>query len=205
MKNHVNMLPLEFRRRILIATRARQWVTTFSICALLILVVIGIQWQRLGNQKQELEAKRIEAAPFRNMEETLEGMREELSRLHASRSLLAEARRSTQTVKLLGLVSHSANEKLQVQSFDFKSQMVDNQPDKTSGTKESPVAKSAVQTELVLSGIAKDNLAISQLLAGLKSGQVFDSVEVKKISESSSETTPVRSYSITCRINEAAQ
>ena len=200
MKSNVNLLPVEFRRRSLMSVRIRQWSVTFSICFFVVMSAIAIQWHRLNSQKQTLTSRRVLAEPYKTMEQDLARMQEELSQLHANRSLLAEAHRSTHTVKLLGLASRSANENLQIKTLEFKSTL------ENTATEENSEPKSMIRTELILDGIARDNLAISQMQAGLKSGQVFDSVEVLKISETKSEENDlVRSYSITCRIDEVTR
>jgi Tfp pilus assembly protein PilO len=191
MKTMINLLPTSFRRQQMARKRAVQWVSIISV-----VLVGGWAWhwyemREYRELRKQLETLTREHAPTQTMLKELVAMRQQLVDMQAQESVAKELDCQRNALTLLGVISDTArksNGRLRVTRFDLT-----NFQDTHAGT-----AATSKPPALVLSGTSLDNLAVSELIAGLKESKVFSRVNLAMLKEREDKNASLRDYEVRC-------
>ena len=194
MKTHLNLLPWQFRCRLLARSRVRQWSVVWGISFLITVGVCALTHLQLEAGRRELQVQHDTSSPLKSLQTQNEQIRARLDQLHSHQSLLVLLEQTQQPLWLIGLVSRHARNgggRLQVQNFSLKQL----QPALRSGTEG---IDSHNLAQLTLKGIAVDDLAVARFIVGLRDSGIFDSVELKSSIRTQVENISAREYSVEC-------
>jgi len=194
MKTHLNLLPWQFRCRLLARSRVRHWSVVWAISCLILVGVCGLTHLQLEAGRRDLQVQRDKSAPLKALQTQNEQIRARLAQLHSHQSLLVLLDRTQQPLWLIGLVSRHARNgggRLQVQDFSLK-QLQPAPRSRTEGIDRNDLA------HLTLKGIAVDDLAVARFIVGLRDSGIFDSVELKSSIGTQVKNKSAREYLVEC-------
>jgi hypothetical protein len=206
MKNHINLLPFEFRRRQLIRARVGQSCVVAGSAVIAIAVVLWSQHVSLRALRGEATRLDLQCEPLRQT--TLENSRIEqrVQELTNRQSLLSEIESTQKTLSLIGIVSRSARRggsRVQVRQFSVQRiRSVSNNPPAASIKEDVKSENDAQhpQMKLTLSGVAMDDLAVAKFVVALREDGVFNVVELKSSLEGGAGDHMFRQYQIECTL-----
>jgi hypothetical protein len=193
MRSTINLLPATYRRQQLLRKRIVQWTAVLGA-----MVAVGWGWHRLALREelllsQQLESLEREHSPTKTMLKQLVEMRQQLNELQQQESVAMELEHQRNALALLGVISETAQATkgrvrvtgVQVTGFQNMraSQSVEGQKPSTDG--------------VVVSGVSLDNLAVADMLGGLKDSGMFGRVEVV-MKERAEGDVSLRDYELRC-------
>jgi hypothetical protein len=197
MKSHINILPLQFRKKLLV----RQIVPCWACVWLGVTVVAAIVcWNANASLADARTAFAIidgRAEPLRQIVQRNQKATDSL-KVADQRQLLVDCLQAAdKPLQLVGLISSTANTKdgsIQIQSF----QLTQGQPTDSA----SPVAthgNAPLRMKLGLQGYAVDDLALSRFVSQLRATGVFESVELQTSSNVQLAAGSARQYVVECQ------
>lgn len=186
----MNLLPYAFRRRLLVRKLLGKWMLAWSVCGLAGTLVCGWAWSELRSVQAELARIEESARPLREMAGENRRVIAQIEEISGRESVLNELGGIAQPVSLLALISQSArfaDERLQIQRMNVA--QVVREP-KTTGPGGKPGPQSGKPSladaeplrktlELTLSGVARDDEAVSRFVSALRDQGVFETVELR--------------------------
>lgn len=208
MKNHINLLTLECRRRQLVRQHMARWIRATGLVAALVFVgywrlnsdLTAIQ-ARFEPLDQRAEVFRQRSAENRRLEDQI-ALAQQRKLLFNSLSL------PRQPLQLVGIISASSRAqagKVRIASFELAPQeiAVAAEPVKRRPGPRRPVRnpedrKPVSRTTLNLSGIAEDDLALAHFVASLREAGVFVEVELKSSRQVIDDERVARQYEVSC-------
>jgi len=209
MKEFVNLLPFEYRRKQLLRRRVLQWSVVWAACAAVTLALWWAKQTRYVAALRAMETAQRSYRPVRQLAGECETMRAELDALHARGTVLKQLRDERPMLTLIGLASRSASRcqgRLVVREMLFQR---DDRDAKGAPRKAKPPPKEPSQPEtgeppkwgsVTFKGDALDNLAVAAFVVGLRDSGLFRRVELKSSLGKNSEKTKLRSYLVECDI-----
>jgi hypothetical protein len=208
---HANLLPVAFRRRLLIHKRIRQWVPVWLIATTTAVVLAYCGQRSLDSQREQLARLEQQTEPLHALVRENEQLRARLDELAGRQSLLAVLEPKLKPVQLLGLVSHCARQaeaRVQLQNVALgpapATAGIAAPPGSNRTTPSQPSgAPASPRLRLDLTGIATDDLAIAEFVSALRERGLFRAVELR----SSEDARPdgdgglhLREYTIECSL-----
>ncbi len=184
IKDRLDLLPKAFRRKMLRHARRRQWSIILGTCAVLSLAVCIIQHYEYQYRQQELEARRLRAAPIESLQSQTVELRKRLAKLRDEQQLRSELESEQLAFHLLATVSRSAAacvDGVQVQQFTFSRtrSTVTTAPSNADGQPRPPEQTEIESLVMTVKGIGADNLMVSRFVVALRDSQVFEKVDLK--------------------------
>jgi hypothetical protein len=184
----MNLLPYAFRRRLLVRKLLGRWGLVWTVCGLVGGAVCGWAWSDLRSAQAELAGIEETTRPVREMAEENRRFIAQIEEISGRESVLNELGGIAQPVSLLALISQSArfaDERLQIQRMNVA--QVVREPESGSGQKPGPQkgkpspgdAAPRKTLELTLSGVARDDVAVSRFVSALRDQGVFETVELR--------------------------
>jgi len=205
MKNYLNLLPIEVRRRQLIRSRVGQSCAITGLTIIAISVVLWFKHDSLDSLRQEAAQLDRQCEPLRHT--TLENARikQRLQELTGRQSLLSEIKATQKTLSLIGIVSRSARRgggRVQVCQFSVKQTrpVVNISPAASVEEVNGENHTQRPRMKLTLCGVAEDDLAVAQFVVSLREDGVFDVVELKSSVEGGARQQMFREYQIECTL-----
>ena len=202
MANHINLLPWEFRRR----TSVRRVLTRWAIVAVIALVASGFfvvdSHLKLRESQTKLQQLVQQTVPLREVVEENRHLSEQLKRSDQRRLLLDSLAATSQPLQLIGIVSQSASTnpgEILVQQFELtqtEAATIARGKSTTSRNEAPPVVE--MQRRLGLTGLATDDLALSQFVSQLRDVGVFHTVELRASSDVELSAGSARRYTVEC-------
>ena len=189
MRTMVNLLPQSFRRQQMLRRRVIQWTTIIST-----VLAVGWIWHWYDMREdrqltQQLETLSREHAPTQTMLKQLMDMRQQLFDLQQQETVVKELDCQRNALTLLGVISDAARKtkgRLRVTKFDL------------SGFETRPGATGVKPAGLLLDGISLDNMAIVDLVDGLKKSGIFSRVDLLALKEREDKDAAMRDYQVRC-------
>ena len=187
MKRHLNLLPSSCQRRTLLRRRLRTWTVGWAILGTIGIVLYGTEWVRLSRAQQDLAEAQRRATSVQAIDQQNGKLKREVARLQEDVDKFGHLKNERLGIHLLGAVSQSWNVcggKIQVQKMALRESFVqenattDKAPKPAPVTPAKPVPLQKVQ-RLSLTGIAVNNLAVSQFVAALRDSGAFVRVDLK--------------------------
>lgn len=206
-----NLLPIAFRRRILVRKRLRQWAPAWLIAAVAAASLAFSGQRSLDAQRAHLSRLEQQTAPLGALVRENRQLRARLDELAGRQSLLAVLEPKLRPVQLLGLVSHCAREagaRVQIRTFALAptASTPSAQPARRGAAQKQPTAAPAAPPlRLDLAGVAADDLAIAAFVAALREQGAFRTVELRSSGDATVELrreprpdVRLREYTIEC-------
>lgn len=202
MANHINLLPWEFRRRTIV----RRVLTRWAIVAVIALVASGFfvvdSHLKLRESQTKLQQLVQQTVPLREVVEENRRLSEQLKRSDQRRLLLDSLAATSQPLQLIGIVSQSASTtpgEILVQQFELTETEAATiaRGKSTTGRNEAPPVVE-MQRRLGLTGMATDDLALSQFVSQLRDVGVFHTVELRASSDVELSAGSARRYTVEC-------
>lgn len=198
----INLIPVTFRRRLLIRRRLREWsvIWILSVCGAgsVSLAEYGIVLSR-RSQLAEIESR---CAPLRDKEQATAQMKQELDRLYDRESLLAKLERTDQPAQLIGIIGQATHgERLEVHVGSFEltpvTQTVTHTVVDESGRSKN-ISVTVEKYQLELSGLGLDDLAVAGFVASLRETGIFESVMLQSSVNAQGMPQDVRRFQVVC-------
>jgi hypothetical protein len=167
MKNHVNLIPTNYRRRRLIRRRLWQWCVIWSAVAL---GCWGAAWaKQVGYQNvaSTLSQRRAAYEPVKLLNKRTREIRENIHELNQRETMVDQLRDLRPPLVGLGIVSRCAKAcdgRVQIQSMTID--------------RKRKAAPTSVGM-LILNGRGINNASVAQFVAALRVTKAFDRIELK--------------------------
>ena len=210
MRTSINLLPLGYRRGLLMRRRLLQWFLVWVVCAL---AASGGWWLKrhsLAALTRDAETAEEACLPLQEIADQRDRMKNELTQLHAQGTVLGQLRAERPPVTLLGLASAAAQRcggRLYIHGLSFQRNEVSDTPaakpkNPRNKAKPQPAPKIAAGPWALVTydGAALDNLAVATFVAGLRDTGLFRRVELKSSIGKKTADTPIRSFVVECDI-----
>lgn len=205
---HTNLLPLDFRRLLLVKIRLLQWSLVWGLSLLALVALWAAKSVDRQAQTRQLQTLERQCDPLREMNADNKRVRKRLAELEQRQSLLADLDTVQYPLLLVGIVSqgtHRSQARVQVRDFSLapvapvsaKSTKSANQVKKKKNEKQAEENVSA-RMRLTLKGIALDDLAVAQFIVALRDTGVFNSVELKSSLVTQLASGLAREYFVEC-------
>ena len=205
---HTNLLPLDFRRRLLVKIRLLQWSVVWGLSLVAVVGFWAVESVDLQAQIRQLQTLERQCDPLRKIDADNSRVRERLAELEQRQSLLADLDTVQYPLLLVGIVSqgtHRSHARVQVRNFSLapitevsaKSAQSAHQVKKKNNETQAEENVSA-RMRLTLKGIALDDLAVAQFIVSLRDTGVFHAVELKSSLVTQLAGGQAREYFVEC-------
>ena len=205
---HTNLLPLDFRRRLLVKIRLLQWSVAWGLSLVAVVGFWAVESVDLQAQIRQLQTLERQCDPLRKIDADNSRVRERLAELEQRQSLLADLDTVQYPLLLVGIVSqgtHRSHARVQVRNFSLapitevsaKSAQSAHQVKKKNNETQAEENVSA-RMRLTLKGIALDDLAVAQFIVSLRDTGVFHAVELKSSLVTQLAGGQAREYLVEC-------
>jgi hypothetical protein len=199
----MNLLPIAFRRRLLIVRTLRFWAAVWGVSVLAASIMCGLLWVELWGWRRELTHHQEDAAELQAMQAENQKLAADISSISRRAAVVEDVHGIAQPLALLGVVSRSAkaaDRQLQVQKMQvshIEEKIVD--PKARPGAavaKDAPVRR---RLEVSLSGVALDDVSVAKFVTSLRESGMFDTVELKSSLGVPLPHGEARKYAVLCR------
>lgn len=198
MKSHLNILPLQFRRKLLIRQIVPCWACVWVGVALLATVVCWKADGSLSAARAELEIVDARAEPLRQIVQRNQKTSDSLTVADQRQLLVDCLKAADKPLQLVGLISATANTadgSIQIQNF----QLTQGETKLTGPSRNSTEDNGPRRMKLGLQGYAVDDQALSRFVSQLRATGVFESVELQTSSNVQLVAGSVRQYIVECQ------
>jgi len=204
MKSHINLLPRQFRQRLLFRTRIIQWSLAWTLSLIAGTGVLSVKYFQLDAMRHMLAAKQRESSPIQTIGAENQQIRNRLAELKARQKLLLDAERTRQPLQLVGLISRSARKtggRLKVENFT----LVPIPKAVGTGTEAKSDKPSTESYRLTLKGTALDFLAVTHFVVALRDTDVFRQVKLKSSTDTHNSRGSAREYRVECVVERPVE
>ncbi|MDB5340630.1 MAG: hypothetical protein JWN70_6249 [Planctomycetaceae bacterium] len=203
MKQHLNLLPIQLRRRTLLRTRLRQWGFIWATMCAVAILLLGRSWYVLSAAYGDLATWERRASGVQAVHEQNERLRVQIEGLRRRLAKYGDLNSEQIGLKLLATVSQSSAKTSgshQIQKLSFNQTLVADAPvhaTPNAATTATPPKTREVRA-LVLSGVAKSNITIAEFVSTLRDSGVFQKVDLKSSQGNKTNTKGPRQYQVEC-------
>ncbi len=177
MKNFVNLLPEEYRRRRLIRRRLLQWTLVWGAVVAGALPLWALRSARLIAQQQELRHRQAAYAPTKRMLREIPQMQNEMRELSQRDEIVRQLSDTHPPLAALGMISEAAAAaKGGVRVFQL---IADRPPTRPTSGEEKSEAVAEKPSMITIQGTGVDNTAVARFVANLRQTQAFRRVDLK--------------------------
>lgn len=207
MNSNINLLPVAFRKRLLVWARIRQWMIVNAVIVLAMSCWGGNEYLRMLSEKNNLAQLNEKALPVRKISQAnliLTKRSQELLQKQKSISRIKNSDAHLQVLGVISLCTKPMRSDLHVVYFKleegFKQQSVKKSPSTNRHVPVAPKLPHKKGMRLDLKGFASSDETISEFVAALKAYECFDAVELKIVNRVEISSRVVRSYQIECTL-----
>lgn len=209
MRNHVNLLPFEHRRRGLLRRTLLRWSLVWMIGAGAAAAFFWLEHGRYRSALAETEAADAAYQPLARLIRQSDASRNGLRQLHAKGTILGRLREERPVLALIAVAGESAakcNGRLVVRSmvFDRRNLQVQSAApgaaDRAKGGPQTPAERAPLWAAVTFQGDALDNMAVATFAAGLRDSGLFTRVELKSSLSAKSNEKPHHDFVVECEI-----
>jgi len=203
-RNHVNLLPWEYRRRRLTLYRLRRWAAVWLVCLLAEGGLWWVQGDRHEAVQQRLVTLERDFSSVSRLQLDNGRMRARLTDLSKRETLLGQLQSEPAPLLMVGLASQSARDcagRVCIDHMQYASATpaANDPPPAKGGKKEVAPLPPAERGKLTLAGRGLDSLAVSKFVVGLRDSGVFERVELKSaVGDSAASGTHGYTYALEC-------
>lgn len=185
MKTHLNLLPMSYRRGQLIRRRLKQWSAVWLLVAGCTVLVGWTQWSNYQAGATKLASLRVHYQPIAALKRDIAGLREKIDALQRRESLALSLADERSMVGLVGLLSQARQAcagRIAIGHLNLT----------RSGESQS------ARHVLTLTGVAADDIAVSQFASALRQANAFADIDLKSTGSVSVGDVEARSYTMEC-------
>ena len=185
MKNHLNLLPMNYRRKQLLIRRGQQWLVIWVGALVAAGGLYWAQYTQNNRARSRLESLRREYAPVKQMADEVDMLRTKIVELRNRESIVLSLADEQSMLTLIGLLSRAAKQcegQLCVQRLQLNRRQEGGPHVKV----------------LQLEGIATTNHLVAQFAAALRDTEAFQRVELKSSGRRVVENAEDQAYSLEC-------
>lgn len=206
MKTHVNLMPWKSRRKSLLHLHAARWTRVAAMVGVMTSVCLWVWSDDLAEAKSRLTQLDERAEIYRDQIDRNDQVQQKINRLERRHALFDELAPPHQPLQIVGIVSAGSREQHGVSVASFRispvaqeaSKIVASRRESTAAVNASNTEQTRQRTELLLTGVAQDDLALSRFIETLRMNGVFTDVELKSSREVTRNERPVREYELRC-------
>ncbi|MCA9067788.1 MAG: hypothetical protein KDA84_02635, partial [Planctomycetaceae bacterium] len=188
MKDHLNLLPQDFRDAIAAARRIKFWSLIFLLALILSYAAVFYQRQEVVRLRNEHLALTNRLKPLKKKLRESKAAQTTLLDLRTKHSLVSMLEEELPALQILGVVSQSAfDPERGIVVTDLRSEeVVRNQPGTgpTGRNRSSPSNPSNQEKDVVVrvTGEARDDLSVTTFVTNLRQSKMFRSVKLHSTS-----------------------
>ncbi len=185
MKTHLNLMPMRYRRGQLIRRRLKQWCALWLLAACCTVLLGWTQWSQYQAGATKLASLRIRYEPIAAMKVEVADLREKIDALQRRESLalsLADERSMLGLMGLLSQASQACDGRISIGRLSLA----------RNGNSQSATSV------LTLTGVAADDIAVSQFASALREAEAFAGVDLKSTGTTTVGGLEARSYTMEC-------
>jgi hypothetical protein len=198
MKSHINILPLQFRKKLLVRQIVPSWACVWGGVAVMAAIICWNADATLADAQAAFAIVDVRAEPLRQIVQRNQQATEDL-KVADQRQLLADCLNAAdKPLQLVGLISSTANTNdgsIQIQSF----QLTQGEQPTKSASAATAENNAPHRMKLGLQGYAVDDLALSRFVSQLRATGVFESVELQTSSNVQLAAGSARQYVVECQ------
>lgn len=176
MTHSVNLVPVAFRRRLLLRRRLRQWAIVWILAIFALASACAAEYAWILHQQRILADLQTQCDPLRQIDQATQHTQQQLEELRSRESLFAALQRHDRPVQLLGLVgvaAYGTSHDIHIDEFRM-----------TTSHSSGPAGRSenSFPTEkrlLHLAGRGVDALAVARFVSHLRETEAFESVMLR--------------------------
>ena len=193
MKTHINLLPRENRRRVMLRIRGLQWGILGCVA-----ITAGVTFGWTGyrehlNIEEDLDRHTRTYEPIVVLEKELDRMKKQIDTLSQREKMAAELVDQHPALTLLGVLSHAVQKskgRLQIGKLTLG----------RSGDQglDSTLIPSGEAQHLLISGTALDIASVTRFVDALRGASVFAQVDMKPTKETTVSNQPAFVYDVEC-------
>lgn len=204
---HINLLPPNTRLKIQFRCVLHRYLLVWSIASFAVAVHAGSQIKNIYDVRCQLAGLDMRCQPVYAMEESIHRARHELTLLRAHLDRLREAEPTDHTLELLGVLGQAAKSaagKLVLQRVSLQDgQAVPAISTPVAADQAKRAAAPKTLTTVSLSGVADDDVTLTQFISSLRQSGVFEHVSLKASSQAAGSERLSRQYQLECRYEDA--
>jgi hypothetical protein len=185
----------------MVVGQLKLWLVVWLAVSMAVGYVCFQRWAELIVLEQQSTFAGIASQPVLEVRKQQQVISKEIELIRERESWLTD-RASGESIQILGIISQStqANQgRVSVQNMELTTvERTIPGPAQTGDGKKPPEPIVEQRTQLDLTGIAIDDLAVASFVAGLRESQVFESVELKSSFGQVYKDQNTREYKVTC-------
>lgn len=206
MNSTLNLLPISFRKRLLIWAIIRQW----TVCLCFLLILMGCwgmsEYLRMTSEHNRLTQLNAKADSILKVSQTNQILTKRSEKLSEKEESIIQIRNSELHLQILGLISqctHPLNETVQVLNYKLEEihQQGNSPAKRPRPQRRSPAQSNENQSKMMrldLRGLAEDDTSLAKFIQALEKQDFFNTVQLKVVSRMELSSKMVRSYQIEC-------
>jgi hypothetical protein len=202
---HINLLPINYRRRTLTWVRLRQWLVAWLLAWTTLVPAWWIKDRERRAAQSAMEPLEHEFAAVMKLQAENRRMLAKLNDVGTRETLLGELQAEPPPLLSVALVSRSARnsggelfvDHLTYDSHYAQRQLYERQKKDPQRAKILP--EQVIHRDLVLTGLGVNNLAIAAFVVALRDAGVFNRVDLKSAVQSADSDRPAIQYLVECR------
>ena len=195
MNESPNLVPLPFRRRLLIRRRMRQWLGVWLLSALALGSAAVGEYSYLARLRSTLVERQHQCEPLRKTEHDTQQANQRLAEVRERSAFLTTLQHGDRPAQLLGFIGRFACRPQQLIHLD-ECDLSTTGLAASGQTTATP--HSITGRQLLLKGIAIDDLAVARFVSGLREADLFDDVMLKSSIDAVDDAGAVRRFEVTC-------
>lgn len=206
MKTHLNLLPLPFRRRLIVRQELLRWGAACAVAVAVSGIICFRAHCRVQLKKAELQQLAEKVDPLRSAAASNQQLAEQLDVARRRHQLLRTLEGVHPPLQLMGIVSRSVAEKngtVQVRSLAVmpgtEGQTAVPGRRGRQGATRRVATEASSSGQLSLQGVAADEVALTEFVNDLRAAGFFLSVELRSSSSVALQFDSARQYSVECR------
>ena len=182
MKRHVNLIPVRAQREQQVHDALSLWTKLTLGVALICTAIAGVEWARLSNSKNQIEALQRQFQPLAELLEEQRLIAEQIKQLESREQFMLGLGSGVHGVSLLGAISDSAAE-------------TDN---KVYITRMNYDSRSENERVVTLSGAGYDGLSVATFLENLRASGFFLDVSIGETGKLAGGAPSMQAFEIVC-------
>jgi hypothetical protein len=190
---HLNMLPIQYRRRQVLNLRLRQWSLVWGAALAMALALGWFQCSDCRRMSSDLELLEAKYNRVKDVQTRFETAQAELQELEQRESLVLELSQRRPMLSLLGILSRAARQcggNVSVTHINWNADRHDAPAD----------AQDELQPLLTLQGVGLSNLYVAQFVSALKDNEILCDVTLKSTEKQVINGKVAHGYHMECTV-----
>lgn len=196
---YLNLLPPEFRLKLLVRRRLRKWSIVWTVCALALTPPLTLKYARVAESKSRLLLVEGRCKPTRKLEHETRALEDQaalLGRDHHFVQGLDLANRALGLIGELGSSVERSDGKLQLVRLDLRTSWIAAHPDPAAKPAAASTSPPVLSSAVTLHGVSLDDASVAHFMTELRDQELLNELKLKAYSARPTSTGTVRDYQI---------